>query len=228
MNKGIRKIFSEIHQKYEIVNHILTFGLDIYWRRKSARLATKKDGKLFLDICTGTGEMAWNIKKFGRNNCKVIALDFCYSMLERAKSKRNSMLFIAGDVANLPFPDEIFDIVTISFATRNLNFKKDNLIKCLIEIKRVLKKGGRFFNLETTQPEIKFGKMLFHAYVKIFVKPLGSFISGSEPAYKYLSWTIPKFYDAEELKKILKEAGFSRVFYKKFFPGVVALHIAEK
>jgi demethylmenaquinone methyltransferase/2-methoxy-6-polyprenyl-1,4-benzoquinol methylase len=93
MNKGIQKIFSEIPDKYEIVNHILTFGLDIYWRRKSARLASE-EGVLFLDVCTGTGEMALNLVRKGK---RVVALDFCFPMLEIARRKDSEINFIIGD-----------------------------------------------------------------------------------------------------------------------------------
>lgn len=224
MNKGVLKIFSDIPDKYELVNHILTFGFDIYWRRKSAKLAVK-EGTFFLDVCTGTGEMALNLA--GRER-KVLALDFCFPMLEVARRKDSGIDFVIGDAITLPFKDETFDVITISFATRNINLNRENLINCFKEFRRVLKRGGKFFNLETTQPFNRIWRYFFHGYVKIFVKKIGSLISGSETAYKYLAHTIPRFYDAEELKDILYESGFSRVSYKRFFPKIVALHIAEK
>jgi len=224
MNKGIQKIFSEIPDKYEIVNHILTFGLDIYWRRKSARLASE-EGVLFLDVCTGTGEMALNLVRKGK---RVVALDFCFPMLEIARRKDSEINFIIGDAGRLPFHDETFDVITISFATRNINVNRENLLNCFREFRRVLKRGGKFFNLETTQPFGRLWRWIFHFYVKVFVKKIGSLISGSEPAYNYLSHTIPRFYDSEELKNILYQSGFSNVSYKRFFPFIVALHIAEK
>ncbi len=224
MNKGVCKIFSSIPHKYELVNHILTFGLDIYWRRKSARLAVQK-GTLFLDACTGTGEMALNLAGGKR---KIVALDFCFPMIEMARRRDSKIDFVIGDAGMLPFHDETFDVITISFATRNINVNRENLIKCFKEFKRILKRGGKFFNLETTQPFSRICRYFFHAYIKIFVRRIGSLISGSETAYRYLAHTIPRFYDAEELKNILYESGFSNVSYKRFFPWVVALHIAEK
>lgn len=226
MNRGIQRIFSEIHDKYEIVNHIVTLGLDIYWRRKGAKFVIREGGGLFLDVCTGTGEMALTLAENGKR--KVIALDFCFPMMKRGKERNPSINFVMGEAEKLPFKDETFNAITISFATRNINVNRENLLKCFREFRRVLKKGGKFFSLETTQPQKKIWRFIFHLYVKKIVKPVGSFISGSGPAYTYLSRTIPDFYDAEELRKILFDAGFSRVSYRKFFPGVVALHIAEK
>lgn len=224
MNKGMCKIFSAIPDKYELINHILTFGFDIYWRKKSAKLAVR-EGTLFLDVCTGTGEMALNLTGGKR---KVVALDFCFPMLEIARRKDSKIRFVIGDAGMLPFHDETFDVITISFATRNINVNRENLIKCFKEFRRILKRGGNFFNLETTQPFSRIWRCSFHAYVKIFVKKIGSLISGSEIAYKYLAHTIPRFYDAEEFRDILYESGFSNVCYKRFFPKIVALHIAEK
>ncbi len=227
MNKGVHKIFSQISESYELVNHILTFGLDIYWRKKTAKLAVN-GGRIFLDVCTGTGEMAFNLTNTGGNNRKIVALDFCIPMVKKAKDKNALIDFVIGDAEKLPFQDGTFDALTISFATRNINVNRGTLIGCFKEFRRVLKNGGKFYNLETTQPSGIVARWLFHLYVKTLVKPVGSILSGSKPAYRYLSYTIPKFYSAEELEKILYESGFSKVFYKRLFPGVVALHIAEK
>ncbi|MGQ9617533.1 MAG: ubiquinone/menaquinone biosynthesis methyltransferase [Candidatus Aminicenantia bacterium] len=230
MNKGIQKIFSEISEKYEFINHIITFGFDIYWRRKTAKTASKNGGEYLLDVCTGTGEMAEYLKKFSNNAKKVLGLDFCVRMLEKAKSKRgmNGISFVAGDAINLPFKDKTIDLIIISFATRNLNFKRENLIKSLREFRQVLKDGGKFYNLETGQPDSRIIRWVFHFYVKKIAKKIGSAISRSKSAYAYLSHTIPEFYEAEKFKKILLEAGFLRVEIKKFLFGIVTLHIAEK
>lgn len=221
-------MFSELPTRYEFINHIFTFGLDMYWRKKTAEVAVSEKKGLFLDICTGTGEMAFEIAKMAGEDVKIIAVDFCLPMLRKAKEKGDSVSFIMGEAENLPFHDETFDLITISFATRNINTDRKNLLSCLKEFRRVLKGKGKFLNLETTQPESKIGRFFFHAYLKTFVEPLGKWISGSRGAYRYLSRTIHNFYEAEELKNLLEEAGFSNVIYTRFFPGIVALHMAEK
>lgn len=225
MSEGIKKLFSKIPKKYDLINQILTFGFDSIWRKKAAKIGVKLGGNFYLDVCTGTGKEANFLKKYSKKN--VFSLDFCLPMLFYAK-KKNGIKFILSDAKFLPFKDEKFDLITISFATRNLNTKKENLVKAFQEFKRVLKKGGYFLNLETTQPPFFILRWILHLYSKIFIKPIGAFISGSKEAYAYLSSTIPRFYNAEKLKEILKEVGFCEVNFKYLFPYVVALHISKK
>lgn len=225
MSEGIKKLFSKIPKKYDLINQILTFGFDSIWRKKAAKIGVKLGGNFYLDVCTGTGIQAYFLKKYSKKN--VFSLDFCLPMLFYAK-KKNGIKFILSDAKFLPFKDETFDLITISFATRNLNTKKEDLVKAFEEFKRVLRKGGYFLNLETTQPPFFILRWILHFYSKTFIKPIGAFLSNSKEAYAYLSSTIPRFYSAEKLKEILKEVGFSKVNFKYFFPYVVALHISKK
>jgi demethylmenaquinone methyltransferase/2-methoxy-6-polyprenyl-1,4-benzoquinol methylase len=230
MRKGIQRIFSDVVKTYELVNHVLTFGLDIIWRRKAARLASKKGGSHWLDVCSGTGEMALNLSRLANKKVKIVSVDFCTPMLERGKEKRNisNLSPVLADALCLPFPDETFDILTISFATRNINPRRDVLIDHLEEFCRVLKRGGFFINLETSQPSVKMIQALFHLYIKLTVKPLGYLISGSKAGYTYLSSTIPRFYPPEEFSSIIQEAGFAQVTHRPLFFGVAAIHFAQK
>ncbi len=230
MRKGIQRIFSDVVKTYELVNHVLTFGLDILWRRKAARLASKKGGSHWLDVCSGTGEMALNLSRLAEKRVKIVSVDFCTSMLKRGKEKRNvpNLSPVLADAACLPFPDETFDIVTISFATRNINPRRDVLIDHLKEFCRVLKPEGLFINLETSQPSVKMIQLLFHLYVKLTVKPLGYLISGSKAGYNYLSSTIPRFYPPEKFSSIIREAGFAKVTHRPLFFGIAAIHSAQK
>ncbi len=229
MNKGIQKIFSEVPQRYELINHVLTFGADIYCRRKAADLAVKNGGIVWLDICSGTGETAVNLIKRAGKKTTVIAADFSLPMLNIARQKpgADKINFVLTDARNLPFANNSVDLITISFATRNLNTNRDVLIKTFSEFKRVLKSTGRFVNLETSQPPNKFFQKLMHLFVALTVKKIGTALSGSRSGYSYLSHTIPRFYNAKELSKILDEAGFSKVTYKRLFMGIMAIHKAE-
>ncbi len=121
-----------------------------------------------------------------------------------------------------------FDLVTISFATRNININRDALVHCLGEFHRILKPGGRFINLETSQPSSLVMKKLFHKYVKLFVKPIGQFLSGSRAGYAYLSHTIPRFYSADEFADLIHQAGFEEVTFNRMLHGVAAIHKAVK
>jgi demethylmenaquinone methyltransferase/2-methoxy-6-polyprenyl-1,4-benzoquinol methylase len=230
MNKGIRKIFMEVPRTYELVNHVLTGGADILWRRRAARLAAAKGGARWLDVCTGTGEMAIYLRRLAPAETAVFAADFCPPMaLEAmAKPEAKEIIFLLADAGSLPFPDESFDLITISFATRNINVSREHLMKCLREFHRLLRPSGRFVNLETSQPRLKLFRKLMHFFVALVVKPVGSSISGSDASYAYLSHTIPRFYGAEELAGIFNEAGFSKVVFRQLMFGAAAIHESVK
>ncbi len=230
MKSPVQKIFEEVPKTYELTNHILTLGMDILWRKKAVRMAAEGGGSMWMDICSGTGETAAYLRKIAPEGTTVLSADFCFPMLQRATLKREAkgIFFALTDAAFLPFPDGTFDLITISFATRNLNVNRENLVRCFKEFCRVLKKGGRFVNLETSQPDSKFVRKLFHAYIGLLVRPIGELISGSKAGYTYLSQTIPRFYNAKELASIMIEAGFSRVLYEKMVFGAAAIHKAFK
>jgi len=230
MRKGVQKIFSEVAETYELVNHLLTFGLDILWRKKAARRAAKAGGSLWLDICSGTGEMALNLSRLAGQKAKVISVDFSEPMIGKARERRkfSSLLFVLAEASYLPFPNQTFDLITISFATRNINPRREILVEHLQEFYRVLKTGGHFVNLETSQPSSKVMRRLFHLYIKLVVKKIGFLLSGSKAGYSYLAFTIPRFYSPEEFSSILREAGFSQVTHKRLSLGVSAIHTALK
>ena len=230
MNKGIQRIFSEVPKTYELINHALTFCLDMVWRKKAARIAARSGGIRWIDMCTGTGEMARYLRKRAVGGIQIFASDFSLPMLSEAvsKSRGDNIQFVISDAQNLSFDDNTFDLMTISFATRNINWNRQTLIQCFQEFYRVLKPGGRFINLETSQPLMTVVRRLFHFYVKVFVKPLGTLLSGSKPGYTYLSNTIPRFYFAEELVEILRTAGFRHIRFEKLFPGIAAIHQCRK
>ena len=230
MRKGIQRVFSEVSETYELVNHVLTLGLDRRWRRRAAQDAARSKDGPWLDVCSGTGEMAQNLAGAAGGGTIVVSLDFSVRMLAKAAEKaRRARIFLAlAEASRLPFPDGTFDLVTISFATRNINLSRTVLTEHFEEFRRVLKPGGRFINLETSQPRSRIIRNLFHLYVGLAVKPVGFFISGSKAGYTYLSQTIPRFYDLETLRTILFEAGFRKVSYERLFFGVVAIHTAIK
>jgi demethylmenaquinone methyltransferase/2-methoxy-6-polyprenyl-1,4-benzoquinol methylase len=222
----VRRVFSEVPPTYELVNHVLTFGLDIAWRRRAARIAAAASGGQWADMCTGTGEMAVYLSRVAPKGTKIYAIDFSGPMMEKAaeKPRAKHIHFVASDIKALPFPDESFDLITISFATRNINLSKDILIQSFAEFYRVLKPGGRFVNLETSQPSSSLIRRLFHLYIKLFVKLIGGCISGSATGYAYLATTIPRFYPPEELADIMCRAGFQDVTFQKLMFGAAAIH----
>jgi demethylmenaquinone methyltransferase/2-methoxy-6-polyprenyl-1,4-benzoquinol methylase len=226
----VERVFSEVPATYELANHVLTLGLDIVWRRRAAKIAATADGGQWADMCTGTGEMAALLSRLAPEGTTIHAVDFSEPMLEKAKRKPEAsrINFVVSDIKALPFPDASFDLVTMSFATRNINLSKDILVQSFAEFCRVLKPGGRFVNLETSQPSFWPVRKGFHLYVRLFVRAVGSRISGSRTAYTYLSQTIPRFYSAEELADIMREAGFEKVTFQRHLFGAAAIHQGTK
>lgn len=227
---SIQKIFSEVPRTYELVNHVLTLGLDTLWRKKAAKHAAQTGGTRWLDVCSGTGDMALLLRRAACEGTTVISLDVCLPMLRKAAAKpeAKTISFCIADAATLPFPDNTFDLVTISFATRNIDAGRDILLRYFLEFNRILKPGGRFVNLETTQPRSMIVRRLLYLYVRCAVAPIGHLISGSKAAYRYLAHTIPRFYNAEELSDILRQAGFEKVGCSYLPFGICALHTATK
>lgn len=227
----IREIFSpQVSTTYEVVNHILTFGCDTLWRRRAAKIAAAPGGTQWADMCTGTGEMAIYLSRLAPPETTIHAVDFSIPMMTEAmkKPRTRNIVFAVSDVNALGFPDDSLDLITISFATRNINLNRDALIQTFAEFCRVLKPGGRFINLETSQPSSRLTRRLFHTYVRLFVKPVGGLISGSYKGYAYLTNTIPRFYPPEELSDIMYCAGFKNVTYKKMMFGIAAIHQGMK
>lgn len=230
ISQSIEGMFAEVPQNYEFLNHFLTFGQDILWRRKAARTAARAGGTLWLDACGGTGEMAAYLSRLAKDRTRIVMADLSTPMMEKAlrKPEARRMTFASADVGYLPFQDKSFDTVTISFATRNISATKDNLLKCLRGFYRVLKPGGRFISLETSQPKPLPIRWMFHFYVKLTVAPLGRLVSGSNIAYTYLRNSMCNFYSPEELAEIIEQAGFSEVTFERLLLGAAAIHQAVK
>jgi demethylmenaquinone methyltransferase/2-methoxy-6-polyprenyl-1,4-benzoquinol methylase len=226
----VTRVFSEVPATYELVNHILTLGLDILWRMRAARVAARGGGARWADVCTGTGEMAALLRRLAPEETAVYALDLTPPMIAQARQKPEAaqIRFAVADAKALPFADQSLDLITISFATRNINLSKDTLIQTFAEFHRLLRPGGRFVNLETSQPTSLIVRRGFHFYIRLFVRAIGSRLSGSKAGYAYLAHTMPRFYPAKELADLMRQAGFRQVTYQKMFLGVAAIHVGTR
>ena len=230
-SQKIQNMFSRVPQTYEKVNRTITLGFDKRWRRKLVRLATEKaPAGNGVDMCTGTGEIAVYLQQLAPAETQVWGVDFTAGMLEVARSKpeADSIRFIAADIKALPFAENSLDLVTMSFATRNINLDRETLVSSFAGYCRALKPGGRFVNLESSRPPVAFIRWCNDLFIRLLVKSAGRRISGTESPYAYLARTIPRFYPAEGLAEILQEAGFSRVTFKRMLFGAVAIHEAVK
>ena len=229
MSAVLRNIYVDTSDKYEFSNHMVTAYLDILWRGKALKYAGHHGKGIWLDLCCGTGEMGILLRKAADPDTMILGADFSSSMLRIAigKSSSSNTDFNLASAGALPYRDRSFDLVIISFATRNLSFSKGGLTRCLSEILRVLKPGGVFINVETSQPPSRLIRMLSRLYIMHFVMPIHSLLSGSREGGRYLTKTILKFHGPEEFRDILTESGFSDVEYEALFFGVAAIHVAR-
>jgi len=219
----IRIMFSGIAKRYDLLNHLLSFGVDKSWRRKAAEELNFNEG-ILLDICAGSGDMAMVFN----HSVKKILCDFCYPLLKIAEKKlqkwNHSFLLIEGNALKLPIQNDSVDVITIAFGLRNLS----DIDGALIEFNRVLKKQGKIAILEFTMPKNKLISFIYKIYLKYFIPIVGGIVSGNYKAYKYLQTSIQEFPKYEELIEKMKKNNFDESYYKIFTFGVATLYIGKK
>jgi demethylmenaquinone methyltransferase / 2-methoxy-6-polyprenyl-1,4-benzoquinol methylase len=210
----VRTMFDRIAPVYDVMNRVMTAGLDLRWRRLTAQ-AVVRPGDRVLDACCGTGDLAVAAVKAGGT---VTGLDFSPRMLERARRKAPSVEWVEGDLLSLPFQDGSFEAATVGFGVRNVA----DLPGALAELRRVLVAGGRLGILEITQPRgplAPFYRLWFDRVVPL----LGKLLKGGA-AYSYLPASVRRFPGPDELAALLRDAGFAGVEWRSFAGGIVALH----
>jgi demethylmenaquinone methyltransferase/2-methoxy-6-polyprenyl-1,4-benzoquinol methylase len=215
---------------YGTANSLLTFGLDRYWRAFAAALAarTVPPGAAALDVCCGSGDFSAALEKALGPAAIITGTDLSGPMLSAAGLKAPGIKFLQAEAKELPFPDGSFDLVTISFAARNLNIDRTKMLAALREFRRVLKPGGLFLNLETTRPENPALRFLMRIYVNSAIGLLNALSPKTRSSYSFLKTTILNFYSAAEFSVLLSEAGFASPSAKILFPGAAAVHTALK
>jgi demethylmenaquinone methyltransferase/2-methoxy-6-polyprenyl-1,4-benzoquinol methylase len=210
----VRSMFDRIAPVYDLMNRVMTAGLDRRWRRLTAR-AVVRPGDRVLDACCGTGDLAIAAREAGGT---VTGLDFSPAMLARARRKAPALDWVEGDLLALPFGDGSFEAATVGFGVRNV----ESLEGGLAELRRVLVEGGRVGVLEITTPRgvlAPFYRLWFDRVVPL----LGRTFKGGS-AYTYLPASVRRFPDPDGLSAALAGAGFGDVRYRLFAGGIVALH----
>jgi demethylmenaquinone methyltransferase/2-methoxy-6-polyprenyl-1,4-benzoquinol methylase len=211
---AVRSMFDRIAPVYDVMNRVMTAGLDVRWRRLAAESAVRK-GDRVLDAACGTGDLAIADVKAGAG--KVTGLDFSEAMLARAR-KKAALEWVQGDMLALPFADATFDAATVGFGVRNVS----DLELGLRELRRVLRPGGRLAILEITQPRGAL-RPFFSLWFDRVVPALGKVLPGGS-AYTYLPASVKRFPDAETLARMLRDAGFGEVRFRLLAGSIVALH----
>jgi demethylmenaquinone methyltransferase/2-methoxy-6-polyprenyl-1,4-benzoquinol methylase len=229
--KAVNSMFSRIAKRYDLANRLLSFGADIIWRARLVRAVRRGTPKSILDLATGSGDVSFALARGMDNGIAITGMDFCEPMLEQARLKQagsadprlKSIRFLQGDGLALPLPDACFDAVTISFGLRNMADRG----KCLREMHRVLKPGGRLHVLEFSQPYPWF-RPFYLFYLRHVLPRFAGWITGDRQAYVYLNETIEAFPCRSALEKECLAAGFSSVASKPMSLGIVALHEARQ
>ena len=224
----VAQMVDTISGNYDNLNRVISFGIDIKWRKKVLQIVSQSNPKIILDIATGTGDLA--ILMAQTNAEKIIGLDISAGMLEvgekkiAAKNLSNTIEMILADSENMPFEDNHFDAITVAFGVRNF----ETLEKGLTEILRVLKPNGVFVILETSVPEKTPYKQGYNFYSKNILPIIGKLFSKDNVAYGYLSESAAAFPYGEALNNILRKIGFIDVVALPQTFGVATIYTASK
>lgn len=227
--KQVEQMFNTISENYDDLNRVISLGSDIKWRKRAIKIVAATNPKTILDIATGTGDLGIEFAKKTSAE-KIIGLDLSEGMLSVARKKiagkknLEKIEFIQGDSEALPFGNNSFDAITVSFGIRNF----ENLEIGLSEILRVLKKGGIFMILETSVPTKFPYKQGYYLYTKNILPMLGKLFSKDKVAYKYLCESASLFPYGEKLNNILRKVGFNEVKNKPQTFGVATIYTATK
>jgi demethylmenaquinone methyltransferase / 2-methoxy-6-polyprenyl-1,4-benzoquinol methylase len=213
---AVRQMFDGIVPIYDVMNRVMTAGLDQVWRRRAAEAVVGPGGRV-LDACCGTGDLARACARVGG---RVTGLDFSERMLERARRKAPEIEWVHGDLLALPFAEAAFDAATVGFGVRNVA----DLEAGFRELRRVLRPGGRLACLEITRPQGVLSPF-FRVWFDGVVPVLGKVLPGGE-AYTYLPASVRRFPGPRELAALLDRAGFTEIRWIMLGGGIVALHTA--
>jgi demethylmenaquinone methyltransferase/2-methoxy-6-polyprenyl-1,4-benzoquinol methylase len=218
---AISAMFGRVASRYDLMNHVMGGGLDLYWRRRLVQAVSAQRPARILDLATGSGDVLLALQRHRAYTEDVVGADFCLPMLQRAKAKGATRL-LAGDGLRLPFPDAAFDAVTIAWGLRNF---ADRLAG-LREMRRVLRPGGRAYILEFSHPAAWLAPLYFW-YMRDVMPKYAQFITPERGAYEYLGDSIRAFPRQPVLAAMMREAGFAAARWTNLTLGIVALHIGD-
>ncbi len=228
----VRQMFAEIAPRYDLLNHVLSLGIDLSWRRRTVRLVPPKpdDGPI-LDVCTGTGDLALAYWKSSGSKARVVGTDFCHPMLVLANEKgrrvgsEKHISWLEADTEGLPFTDDLFQIVCVAFGLRNVN----DTDRGLREMTRVCRPGGSVAVLEFSTPTIWPLGPLYRWYFHRVLPRIGQGLArNQQSAYNYLPASVSQFSQGEELAQRMRAAGLTAVEYHRFTLGIATLYVGHK
>lgn len=229
----LQAYYSRIYKTYDLINHIFTFGLDKKWRKHTVDVCLIDHPYRILDLCCGTGDLAIGISLAAGIDVRVTGYDLNPEMLHVAKLKAFrfpalNLDFVLGDAAFMPFRDNEFDRITIGFGFRNLVFDNPNRKNYLSEIGRIMKPGARLLILESSRPGNRMVCFFYRLYLRLFMVPIASAISGDKNAYRYLLKSSVDFYSFAQLQDMLGNYNFYLEKERSYLFGSVNLLIATR
>ncbi|MDR2121801.1 MAG: bifunctional demethylmenaquinone methyltransferase/2-methoxy-6-polyprenyl-1,4-benzoquinol methylase UbiE [Flavobacteriaceae bacterium] len=225
--KQVEQMFDNISENYDFLNRLLSFNIDIYWRNQLEKKVAACNPERILDVATGTADLA--IEHAKKTKAQITGLDLSQKMLDFGQVKinnkglKNRIKLIKGDAENLPFHDNEFDVVTVSFGVRNF----ENLEKGISEMRRVLKDDGKLLILEFSKPSGLFAPF-FTFYFKNILPNIGKLISGDSKAYTYLPNSVDAVPSGEKMKELILKNGFTKVSFKRLTFGVTTIYEGTK
>ncbi|GGK99521.1 demethylmenaquinone methyltransferase [Sphaerisporangium melleum] len=227
----VAAMFDRTARRYDLVNDVLSLGQDRLWRRATAAAVDAGPGELVLDLAAGTGT---STDAFTGLGARAIACDFSLGMLRTGAARHGGsglsgegeqrVTFVGGDALKLPFADEVFDAVTISFGLRNVN----DTVDALREMLRVTRPGGRLVVCEFSRPTVKPFELVYSQYLMKLLPPVARVVSSNPDSYEYLAESIRAWPDQPALARLLQQAGWRSVAWRNLSLGIVALHRAIK
>ena len=224
--KLVNSVFSKVYKKYDFMNDLMSFGIHRIWKKDMINWLNPQTGNTLIDVASGTGDLAKIFSEKNNNKCEIICVEPNLNMLEMGKKKLENYKNISWNLSSaekLPFKNNTFDFYTISYGIRNVT----DINLCLSEAFRVLKTGGRFMCLEFSKIENEILNTIYKKYSKA-IPFIGKFIAGSSMPYDYLVSSIDKFYNQDELVKLIENNGFSNIQYRNLSSGISAIHSGWK
>tara|TARA_B110000008_G_C16951572_1_gene556535 strand:+ start:930 stop:1658 length:729 start_codon:yes stop_codon:yes gene_type:complete len=224
----VATMFDNIAGNYDFLNHFLSLGIDIFWRKRLVRKLQKQKPQNILDVATGTADLAIAMMKIKPFN--VVGIDISNGMLEVGRKKikqqdlEKTIQLQQADSEDLPFKDATFDAVTVSFGARNF----ENLQKGLSEMARVLKPGGKIYILEFSKPTLFPFKQLYDFYFKFVLPLIGKLLSKDNAAYTYLPESVKAFPHGKELNSIIENCGYTNAKNHPLTMGIASIYTAQK
>jgi len=225
---AVQRMFDRIAGRYDLLNRVISFRLDAWWRNHAIRTILTRPDPLILDLGTGTGDLTFTAARSGAG--RVVGLDFSLPMLRLAQQKRIRALhgeracFVLGSALDSPFKDALFDGVMTAFVLRNVS----DLNLFFAHALRVLKPGGRFVSLDMFPPSKSWFSIFYALYFYHLVPWIGGLLARDRNAYQYLSESVRQFHSPETVAHLIEQAGFKQVAVRKFLSGAVCMHVAER